>query len=237
MAIQTAPPAGKPGKPGSKGTPTTAPGVTPSEPFSERFVAWIQAHRQLTSWIGVVILVAAVLFLWTWSSNRRSEEVAGRELQGAWFAFENQNLPLAASELARITENYSGTNAAQEGRLLLGQVRLLQGQPQQTIDVLKDFAPGAGRAYRAQAFGLLGGAYENLGRLREAAQAYQSASDAARIDFMKAQYLSDAGRAWTFAKDSANAIAAYRRIIHDFPKESTAIEAKVRLGELTKGTL
>src|SRR2546430_10696247 len=33
------------------------------------------------------------------------------------------------------------------------------------------------------------------GRLREAAQAYQSASDAARIDFMKAQYLSDAGRA------------------------------------------
>ena len=103
--------------------------------------------------------------------------------------------------------------------------------------MLKDFAPGAGRAYRAQAFGLLGGAYENLGRLREAAQAYQSASDAARIDFMKAQYLSDAGRTWTFAKDSANAIAAYRRIIHDFPKESTAIEAKVRLGELTKGTL
>src|SRR2546430_12530902 len=78
---KTAPPAGKPGKPGSKGTPATAPGVTPSEPFSERFVAWIQAHRQLTSWIGVVILVAAVLFLWTWSSNRRSEEVAGRELQ------------------------------------------------------------------------------------------------------------------------------------------------------------
>ena len=200
-------------------------------------MAWAKAHSQLMSWIGVVIVVAAGLFLWTWSSNRRAQVVADRELQGARYAYENQNLPLAASELQRVIENYSGTNAAQESRLLLGQVRLMQGQPQQAIDVLKDYAPRAGSAYRAQAYGLLGGAYENLGRPRDAAQAYQSGSEAARMDFYKAQLLSDAGRAWTAARDTTNAVAAYRRIIRDFPKEATVTEAKVRVSELTKGAL
>lgn len=218
-------------------TPVGATTRTQVEPFFERVGAWINKHRQASAWIGAVIVVGLVLFVWTVSSNRRSEEIASRELQGARFAFENQNLPLAASELARIVENYSGTNAAQEGRLLLAQVRLLQGQPQQAIDVLKDFAPSAGKAFRAQAYELLGAAQENLTRFRDAAEAYQNGAEAARLDFLKAQLLSDAGRAWTSATDTAKAIAAYRRIVNDFPKEGTATEAKVRLGELTKGTL
>jgi tetratricopeptide (TPR) repeat protein len=221
------------GKPSSAGSPAV---VTRREPLSERIVAWGKAHKQLTSWIGAIVVVAAVLFLWTLSTKKRSEEIASRELQGARFAFENQNLPLAASELARVVENYSGTNAAEEGRLLLANVRLLQGQPQQAVEVLRDYAPGAGRAFRAQAYGLLGAAYENMGRPREAGEAYEKGAAAARLDFLKAQMLSDAGRAWTSAGDTAKAIAAYKRIVNDFPKEGAVTEAKVRLGELTKGT-
>ena len=231
MAIQTATPAGKPGS-------ASAPAViTKRPPFSERALAWIKAHRQLTSWIGTIVVVGAVLLVWQLSTKRRSEDIARGELQSARYAFENQNLPLAASELARIVENYSGTNAAEEGRLLLANVRLLQGQPQQAVQVLKDYAPGAGRAYRAQAYGLLGAAYENMARPREAGEAYENGAAAARLDFLKAQMLSDAGRAWTNAADTAKALAAYRRIVKDFPKEGTVTEAKVRLAELTKGTV
>ncbi len=225
------------GKPTNPVSATTGIGVTPKPPFSDRFGAWVKAHRQLTSWIGAIVVVGAVLFLWTMSTQRRSEEIASRELQGARFAFENQNLPLAASELAKVVENYSGTNAAEEGRLLLANVRLLQGQPQQAVTVLKDYAGGAGKAYRAQAFGLLGAAYENMGRFREAGEAYENGSAAGRMDFMKAQLLSDAGRAWTVAGDTARAVAAYHRIVKDFAKEGSASEAKVRLAELTKGTV
>jgi tetratricopeptide (TPR) repeat protein len=229
MATQTAAPTGK-----SPSTPVT----TTHKPSSgERIAAWFNAHRQLSYWVGAIVAVAAVLFVWQLSTRRRSEDIASRELQGARFAFENQNLPLAASELARIVENYSGTNAAGEGRLLLANVRLLQGQPQQAIAVLQDWAPGAGRAFRAQAYGLLGGAYENMRRFREAGEAYENGSTAARLDFLKAQMLSDAGRAWTSAPDTAKAIAAYRRIVTVFPKEGAATEAKVRLGELTKGAV
>jgi tetratricopeptide (TPR) repeat protein len=229
MATQTVTSTGKPSSAGSAA-------VTRREPLSERIVAWGKAHKQLASWIGAIVVVAAVLFLWTLSTKKRSEEIASRELQGARFAFENQNLPLAASELARVVENYSGTNAAEEGRLLLANVRLLQGQPQQAVEVLRDYAPGAGRAFRAQAYGLLGAAYENMGRPREAGEAYEKGAAAARLDFLKAQMLSDAGRAWTSAGDTAKAIAAYKRIVNDFPKEGAVTEAKVRLGELTKGT-
>ena len=217
--------------------PVGSPAGTEAEPFLQRTVEWAKAHRQITTWIVGAILLGLVLFVWTASSNRRSEEVAGRELQGARFAFENQNLPLAASELARITENYSGTRAAEEGRLLLAQVRLLQGQPQQALEILRDYAPSAGKDFRAQAYGLLGATYENLGRPLDASQAYQDGSEAARLDFLKAQMLSDAGRALVIAGDTTKAIATYRRILADFENEASAVEAKVRLGELTKGAL
>jgi tetratricopeptide (TPR) repeat protein len=224
MATQTA-------VPGASSSPVS----THKTPLADRAVAWINDHRQLSSWVATILVVAAGLFVWKLVTDRRSEEAASRELQGARFAFENQNLPLAASELARVVENYSGTNAAEEGRLLLANVRMMQGQPQQAIEVMRNYAPGAGRAFRAQAYGLLGAAFENTGRPRDAAEAYEKGSEAARLDFQKAQLLSDAGRAWTSAADTARAIAAYRRIIKDFPKEGMVTEAKVRLGELTKG--
>lgn len=222
-------------------THTAAPGVTSTpgraydRSFSDRTVDWINAHRKMSSWIAAILIVAAGLFAWKLVTDRRLEEAASRELQGARYAFENQNLPLARSELARVVENYSGTNAAEEGRLLLANVHMLEGRSQQAIELMRGYAPGAGRAFRAQAYGLLGAAYENTNRFREAAEAYESGAEAGRLDFQKAQLLSDAGRAWTSAADTARAIAAYKRIIEDFPKEGMVTEAKVRLGELTKG--
>ena len=112
------------------GAPSTATGGTPPgaqrPPLSERFGEWVRAHRQITSWVGAILVVGAVLFVWTMSTKRRTEEIASRDLQGARFAFENQNYPLAASELAKVIENYSGTNASAEARILLANVRLLE---------------------------------------------------------------------------------------------------------------
>src|ERR1044071_8458222 len=192
-------------KPTSGAAPASTVAGAPSAPFSDRVVAWVKAHRQLASWVGTILVIGAALFLWTLSTKRRTEEIASRNLAGARFAFDNQNLPLAASELAKVIADYSGTNAAQEGRLLLANVRLSQGQPQQAVTVLKDYAGGAGRAYRPQAYSLLGAAYENMGRTREAAEAYEQGSAAARLDFLKAQLLADAGRAWTNAGDTTRA--------------------------------
>ena len=236
MATATRPGSGKPTSPVNPATTSSATPGAQRPQLSDRLVAWFKAHTQITSWVGAILIVGAGLFLWTLSTKRRTEEIASRDLQGARFAFENQNYPLAASELAKVIENYSGTNAAAEARILLANARLLEKQPQQAVTVLKDFAAGAPQAYRAQAYGLLGAAYEDMSKPRDAGEAYENASAAARLDFLKAQLLSDAGRAWTNAGDTTRAVAAYRRIVSDFGKEGIAGEAKVRLGELTKGT-
>jgi tetratricopeptide (TPR) repeat protein len=201
-----------------------------------RAIAWIKAHRQLSLWAVAILVVAGGLMWWNALSTRQSQENASRALLSARLAFESRNYPLAASELSRIAENYSGTHAAQESNLLLAQVRLAQGQSQSAIELLRRFAAGAGKDFRAQAYGLLGAAYENAAHPREAADAYQQAADASLMAYLKVQYLSDAGRAWTNAGDTAKAIAAYNAIVAAHDSIGSAVEAKVRLGELTHGS-
>ena len=135
----------------------------------------------------------------------------------------------------RLLKTYAGTRAAQQGALELAHVRLLQGQSQQAIEVLKKVAPGMARPFRAHALGLLGAAYENAAHPKEAAEAYEQAADAAEFPFLRAQFLSDAGRVWVVAGDTAKALEAYRTIATKLDSTSVATEAKVRIGELTRG--
>jgi tetratricopeptide (TPR) repeat protein len=207
----------------------------PPETAGERVIGWVRKHRQLTGWVAGIAIVAVVFFAWNIAATRGSEAEARTSLQSARVAFEAHNLGLASSELARVRENYSGTKAAEEATLLLAQVRLQQGQNEQAIQMLQEFAPGASRDYRAQAFGLLGAALENAGRTRDAAQAFERAAEAAPLPFLKAQLLSDAGRAWVGAGDTARAVSAYTRITTELKETATVTEAAVRLGELTKG--
>ncbi len=202
----------------------------------EVLLEWLRRHKQTASWGATILLVAVGLFGWKILSTRQSERVASQQLNSARFALDAKNYALAASELSRISENYSGTRSANEASLLLAQVRLAQGQSQQAIQLLKEFAPGAAPDYQAQAYGLLGAAYENVAHPKEAAEAYQQAAQYARLPFLKAGYLSDAGRAWLAAGDTVHARATYQEIVSKLDSTASAFEAKARLGELTKGS-
>jgi tetratricopeptide (TPR) repeat protein len=197
---------------------------------------WIKSHKQVAAYLAVALVVALALFAWNFLSAKTAERSAGRQLAQGRLALNSKNYPLAASVLSQVVENYSGTHAAQEGRILLAQTRLAQGQTQQAIDVLQRSAPAADKYFRAQTYGLLGAAYENALRPKDAATAYEAAAGAALYPFLRAQFLSDAGRAWLAAGDTAKAIAAYRMIASKLDSTSAAGEAKVRLGELTKRT-
>ena len=221
---------------------TTSVGATRTPPMGDsellaRVTNWVKTHQKATTWIVSIVAIAAALLTWTQISNRRSEKIASAELTPARLAFEARNFQLASSELSRLVENYSGTNAANEAELILGQVRLAQGQSEAAIEQLRKFAPGANRLYRAQAFGLLAAAYENVGHAREAAEAYQRAADGAELPFLRAQFLSDVGRSWVEARDTAKAIAAYQEIVSKLDSTGSAVEARVRLGELTRGAV
>ena len=202
---------------------------------TEGLPAWVKRHQRQVSWAVGILTVAGGLFGWKLLSTRQGERRASAQLGSARFALESKNYALAASELSRIVENYSGTRSAKEASILLAQVRLGQGQNQQAIALLKDFAPGAGADYRSQAYGLLGAAYENAAHPKEAAEAYGEAARDARLPFLRAGFLSDEGRAWLAAGDTSKARAAYEEIIQKLDSTSSVYEAKARLGELDKG--
>src|SRR3989475_2721760 len=166
------------------------------------------SHRQLTTCLAVGLVVALGLFAWSFLTAKTAERSAGRQIAQARLALESKNYPLAASVLSQVVENFSGTSAAQEASILLAQARLAQGQTQQAIDVLQRSAPKADKYFRAQSYGLLGAAYENALRSRDAATAYEAAAAAALYRFLRAQFLSDAARAWLAAGATAQAPAA-----------------------------
>jgi outer membrane protein assembly factor BamD (BamD/ComL family) len=142
---------------------------------------------------------------------------------------------LAASDLTRLIDSYGGTTAADEAVVMLAQVRLLQEQPQEAVTVLeRALETGLDEQFESAALGLLGAALEDLDRMSDAGQAYERAAQASWYEFLAAQYLIDAGRAHWSAGDTAAAVAAYQRIVNEFPESPSALEAKVRLGELTR---
>jgi len=196
---------------------------------------WIRNHKQVATYLAVALVVALGLFAWSFLTAKTAERSAGRQIAQARLALDSKNYPLAASVLSQVVENFSGTHAAQEASILLAQARLAQGQTQQAIDVLQRSAPKADKYFRAQSYALLGAAYENALRPKEAATAYETAAAAALYPFLRAQFLSDAGRAWLAVGDTAKALAAYRTIAEKLDSTTAAGEAKVRLGELTKG--
>lgn len=188
--------------------------------------------------IGGIVLAIALISWFVVLSGKRKETFAGRALDAARNMAEQGNLPLAASELQKVVTTYGGTRAAQEAVITLNQVRLVNGQFELAAVGLQDFLKsGPDAQFRTPAYSLLGRALENSKRPGEAAQAYLSASGAADVDYLRADLLLDAGRAFADAGDRDKAIETYRRVLKDYPKSTSKTEAEVRLSELTGGAM
>jgi predicted negative regulator of RcsB-dependent stress response len=180
-----------------------------------------------------VVVVAAVGVWFVREYRERKELAAQSALDAARAAVQANNLPLAASDLGRIVSSYRGTRTADEAAILLAQVRTLQGQPAVAAEELqRAIEQGFTDLYRAPAYGLLGTALEDAGRPLDAAAAYEAAASHAWYEFLKVQYLNDAGRAYAAAGDTARAIAVYRRVVTEFGDSEGATESRVRLAEL-----
>ena len=141
--------------------------------------------------------------------------------------------PLAASDLTRLIDRFGGTRAADEGAVLLNQIRLVQGQRDVAINALQLFVRERHPGYvRASAYGLLAGGLEDQGKFKDAGDSYRLASENATLDFMKAQFLLDAGRAFAAAHDTASARKAYGDVLDQYPRLDQAAEARVRQAEI-----
>ena len=212
-------------------TKPNPPAAAAPEPARSR----MPSQRTLAIIAGAVALVAIIAWVIV-SSGRRKEEFGNRALLSARVAAEQGNLPLAATEFQKVIDTYRGTDAAQAAVIGLNQVRMVNGQSDLAAANLREFlASNPDPRYAAPAHGMLAAALENAGRPADAAASYQAASDAAVVDYLKAEDLVDAGRAWLAAGRRQEAEQAYRTVVTRFAETAALTEAKVRLAELTEG--
>ena len=201
-------------------------------------VPWYRTrHRQIMA--GALIIAAMALVAWfVVASGSRKEEFAARSLNQARAAAEAGNLPLASSELQKLIAAYKGTEAASEAVITLNQVRMVNGQSELAVIGLREFlATKPPAQYVTPGYGLLGAALENSKRWAEAGEAYLQASNAAEVEYLKAKYLVDAGRAFREGGKVSEATRAYRTVLEKYPSSPSVTEAKVRLAEVTDGKM
>jgi TolA-binding protein len=212
----------------------------PQAPASaaNRSLVWAQTNRKLLTIAGGVLL-AVVVGVWFFTTARsRREDFANRSLTQARNIAESGNIPQASTEFQKIIDTYSGTAAAQEAEIALNQLRLVSGQSELAVVRLREFTSSNPEPrFAAAANALLGAALENVARPAEAGEAYKRASDLAPVDYLKAEYLLQAGRAYVAGGKQAEAETVYRTIIEKYSKSGPFVEAQVRLAELTKGQL
>ncbi|HXI21461.1 MAG TPA: tetratricopeptide repeat protein [Gemmatimonadales bacterium] len=224
--------------PAAGGKTTSRKSPSAPQPDGGGLGAWfkVKTNRYLAA--GIAVLAIGLVAWFVVMSGKRKEEFAARALDQARGAAEAGNLPLAASELQKVISTFSGTKAAQEAVITLNQVRLVNGQGELAAVGLQDFLKSnPDREFLSPTYGLLGRAYENANRPADAAAAYENASKSADLDYLKADFLLDAGRAYVSAGQKDKAIAAYQAILKDYPKTSSFVEAQVRLAELTEGKM
>lgn len=204
------------------------PGATPASPRDpKRLIA-------LGGGLVAIIIAGVVIF----GGGGRKEEFAQRQLTTARSAAEMGDLPEAARQFQTLIETYSGTQAAAEATIGLNQVRLINGQNELAVTGLREFiASRPGREFLPPAYGLLGAALENASKPAEAAEAYRNAAQAADVDYLRASYLVEAGRALATAGRRDEAAQTYRQVVADYPETPMTTEAKVRLAELTSGRM
>jgi len=211
----------------------TAPDTVVAKLDELNWSEWLAKNGRNTAiGAGILVVLASGVLLYK-TSQARKEAFASQELMTARSSAESGNLPLAASDLSKLVDRFGGTRAAEEAVILLNQVRMVQGQRDVAVNALQSFVRGRHSDYAlASAYSLLGAGLEDQGKARDAAEAYRQASASARLDFQKAQYLLDAGRAFTLAGDSTAAKAAYNEVLTKFGRIDQAAEARVRMAEL-----
>jgi predicted negative regulator of RcsB-dependent stress response len=210
---------------------------TLSSSFNADPMAWFRARQRQVLIVGGLVLGVGAVGGMLWWMQVRKEAFAANALEQARNAAEGPNgLAQSAGMLQKIIDQYQGTDASQEAVLTLAQVRMINGQNQLAAVALQQLVDKVVRTkFSAPAHGLLAGALEGVGKPADAAENYMVASQASDLDVMKAQYLVSAARAYQIAGNQPKALEALRKVVKDYAKTQLAIEATVRLAELTKG--
>ncbi|MBL8959995.1 MAG: tetratricopeptide repeat protein [Gemmatimonadetes bacterium] len=197
---------------------------------TDNLLSWVKANgRQLG--FGALGIAAVAGILWVVrAQNERSEMTASQQLVAAQRTVGSGNLPVAAADLKKLAQQYGSTRAGTDAKVLLGQVLLQQGKPDEALKELEGI--GSSGPTAASVHALRGAALEQSGKYPEAAAAYLKAAESTVLKAEGESFKSDAARAWLAAGKRDEALKIWQSIATN-PGSVLYNEALLRVGELT----
>jgi len=183
-------------------------------------VRWSKANSQLLLLAGIVAVVvfAGVLYYRSYRASVKEQAVA--ELEQVQSAVGFGDREAAKAQLYQYLERFDGTIYALEARLVLGQVLLEEGSPEEAIEAL---APAVrtmeDEPVGVQAAFLMAAAYEEGGRLEEAERLFLRIAGAAELSFQVREALSGAARLRTTAGNFSGAAQLYEQILETLAED------------------
>jgi predicted negative regulator of RcsB-dependent stress response len=181
---------------------------------------FVKQHARALVIGGVVLVVAVIAILYWRGVDQAREERAAAELVDIRQAVQSGNPQLAVVSARTFLDEFDGTSAAPEVRLMLAQALLETGEAQEAIDAVQPLSRDVEGEMGATAAFLLAAAYEAAGQTDAAEAAYLRVADDGRFLFQRQEALDQAARVRTQSGDTAGAIAHYERLVEMTPEQN-----------------
>jgi tetratricopeptide (TPR) repeat protein len=174
---------------------------------------WAEANQQLLT-IVIVVVAVGLLGLVYYNNYRENLNLqAAAELEQIYQSISINDTEAARTQLVTFLERSAGTVFEAEARLLLGELYLGEGSPEQAEVVLRPLGESPREPIDFQAASLYAAALEEDRQWSEAEQVYLRIADRSDLDFQVRNALAAAAR---IRKDQGNpdgAIQLYQRIL------------------------
>jgi predicted negative regulator of RcsB-dependent stress response len=179
-----------------------------------KLIQWAKNNTQTLILVGIVlvVLVAGGVYYRNYRSDWEEQAVA--QLVQVQAAFSYGEREAAKAQLNQYLSQFEGTVYALEARLVLGQVLLEEGTPQEAIEVLSPAVREMdSEPLGVQAAFLLAAAYEETGRPEDAERQFLRISNTSDLPFQVHEALAGAARIRTAAGDLAGAAELYEEVL------------------------
>lgn len=178
------------------------------------FSNWAKGNQQVLTVAGIVAVILVAGGLYYASYRSQLGEQATEQLETIYQSVAINDVEGAKVDLATFLDRFGGTPYEAEARLLLGELYLESGEPQQAMAVLDPIGSSPRAAIEFQAAFLLGGAYEQEERWAEAEATYLRIADRSAMDFQVRDALASAARIRADQLDNPQgAIELYQQVL------------------------
>ena len=198
---------------------------------------WAEHNQQIITVLAVVLAIGIAGLLYFRSYRASLADQASQQLELIYQTVAMADVEGARTELTTFIERFGGTAYGPEARLLLGDLYLRNGSPQQALAVLRPLGESPNEPIELQAATLLAAAFEQDNQPEEAERIYLSIADRSDLDFEVRDALVAAGRLRAQRGDAEGALELYERALEDLEEDDPSRGLfEMRIEELRTAT-